>query len=498
MRKKVDNFLVKFFVILGIIIFFVALICVANNGFGFNSFLLLVAFLVFLVFFVKKRKEILVFLKEHKKFVVILAIFLVVLGFILRGTFIFIQGDFKINSTLSDTGVHWYGATQLVENGNLGREIGEYEKLYPYLFSYTGTLALFMSVFGNSYGSVLILNIVCDVISCLLLYILFYKWKKRKLVGLLAATAWAINPLQIVFCGLPLAIVIVNMFLIMAITLIYLSINFKNNLIKFLLFSLLAGGVVVTGNAFRPIFVVLLIAYILYWLTVVIKDRTKLKNAMLGCIAMIIGYLTIMGLPGILHQHFNQYFHGEKSHSGWSVFVGANYETKGVWNPDDRDYFFGPILVEQAKGDTDVASSIILKRAFLRYGEMVVSGKIFQHFANKITVLFGDVNNSIYDLPYVFDFSSKNFLYRILQDLILIYYYFVIFIIGWHVVEVIRKKKLNCDDPFRLFLVISLLGLFAASMLVEVMNRYSLPLITILLVFAIDLFVTKRNVKGVL
>jgi hypothetical protein len=47
-------------------------------------------------------------------------------------------------------------------------------------------------------------------------------------------------------------------------------------------------------------------------------------------------------VPILLHKRFNPFFHGEKGHIGWSVFVGANYGTKGVWNPKDRDYFFTP------------------------------------------------------------------------------------------------------------------------------------------------------------
>ena len=492
-REKISNFLIYFIVNFTSLLFFLTFIFVINKGIAFNSFFLLIVFVGIIFIIINIKKEIIEYYKKHQMFICAVLIILIIIGFLLRFSFIFFKNRFFISTELSDTGVHWYGSNQLVKNGRLNKQIGEYEKLYPYLFSYTGTLAVFMLLFGTEYVSILLLNTICDIISCFSLYTLFCRWKNDKMIGLLAIVLWAISPLQIVFCGLPLAIVIVNTFLVLSITIFFLCFTNENNKLKLLKLSLLGGIILTIGNSYRPIFVVLLIAFFLYWFVLVLKDKKKTKKAIISCAGVIIGYLSMMRLPGLLHKTFNSFFHGEKSHIGWSVFVGANYSTKGVWNPKDRDYFFGPVLVNRARGDADIASSIILKKAFSRYKNMAIEGQLIHHFANKITILFGDVGNSIYDLPYVFRFSDKNMSYKLLQDVILIYYYSIIFIIGIFIMDQKKSKELGKVSSFRLLLIIIVLGLFSASMLVEVMNRYCLPFVTIFTILAIDLISTKKN-----
>lgn len=490
-RKKMAWFLS----VLAIMLYFLIVLLMLNNGLSFNYWVSLILFSILLFLCIRYRKRMLAFVMRHKVGVCAFMVSLIVVGFLSRFAFLLFQGSFHIDLTLSDTGVHWYGAQQIVELGGLGQEIGEYERLYPYLFSYTGVLSIFMSIFGKAYWSVLLLNIVCDVISCALLYVLFYSWKKNKNVGLLAATLWAINPLQIVFCGLPLAIVVVNMLLIVSVVTIYFSIYCCNKKIRLTVFPLLAGCMIAVGNAFRPIFIVLLIAYLVYCFLYVLKQKSDLRGLLISCIMMILGYLIVSIVPGFLHRQFNSYYHGERGRVGWSVFVGANYETMGVWSLDDSCYFFDDVLGERASGDVDVASSMVFNEAIGRYKEMFLNWQIVPHFLNKTSVLFTDVEDSIYDLPYAFNFSKENSLYMMSQDLILVYYYCIVCVIGWCIVSRIKRGRYGLlSSSFEKFLVIVILGLFAASMLVEAMNRYILPFIVILLILAIGLFYQDRKV----
>ena len=490
-KKKISNVLIYFLVYFTSVLFFLTIIFVINKGIAFNSISLLLVFVGIIFIIIKTKKELIEFYKKHQTLIRFIQIILIIIGFLLRFSFVFFQNKFFISTVLSDTGVHWFGANQLIKNGSFDKQIGEYEKLYPYLFPYTGSLALTMSLFGPRYISVLLLNTICDIISFFSLYILFYRWKNDKMIGLFAMVLWAINPLQIVFCGLPLAIVIVNTFLILSIAVFYLCFTNENNILKLIFFSFLGGIILSIGNSYRPIFVILLIAFWLYWFVLVLKDKKKTQNAIISCVAIIIGYIALRRVPILLHKRFNPFFHGEKGHIGWSVFVGANYGTKGVWNPKDRDYFFGPVLVDRARWNTDIASSIILKEAFLRYKRMAMHGELIEHFANKITILFGDVGNSIYDLPFAFLFPSRHIYYKLLKDVILIYYYSIVIIIGLSIVK--QMDSIELDSSFRLLLIIIVLGLFSASMLVEVMNRYSLPFITIFTILAIDLLSMKKN-----
>lgn len=64
------------------------------------------------------------------------------------------------------------------------------------------------------------------------------------------------------------------------------------------------------------------------------------KNASLliaGCIM-----LGALMLPtAIINGKINNYFEENimDNASGWSFFVGSNYESKGQWSATDRDYF---------------------------------------------------------------------------------------------------------------------------------------------------------------
>ena len=182
-REKLTNFFIYFFVDFTSVLYYYTIILIINKGIGFNSILLLLMFVGIIFIIIKNKKELIKFYKKHQIFICSVYIILIIFGFLLRFSFVYFQNRFYISTKLSDTGVHWYGSNQLVKNWTFNKVIGEYEKLYPYLFSYTGSLAYVMSLFGIGYVSVLLLNIICDIISYLSLYLLFYRWKNDKMIG---------------------------------------------------------------------------------------------------------------------------------------------------------------------------------------------------------------------------------------------------------------------------------------------------------------------------
>ena len=493
--KKLDKWALKFFSILGLIVYCLIIISVLNRGLGFNYLLvfIILAILLFLAF--KKRKNISKFYKKHLRATRILLIILLIFGLMARFSFVFVQSNFDIRDTLSDTGVHWYGAQQIIDDGKVDQEVGEYENIFPYLSSYTATLAASMSVFGKGYNAIVFSNVMFDLISCLCLYVLFSIWKEKKDIGLFAATVWAVNPLQVVFCGMPLAIVVVNTVVIISILCVFLILRYKDNWLKLCLSSGLLGTFLAIGNAYRPIFIVFLLVFFVFWLMTVLANKKEMKYAAMSCLIAIAGYLVVGVVPGILYSRINPYYSGSKSQAGWSFYVGANYETNGKWSSDDRDVFFGPVLVEQAEGDIVKANTIILLKGGKRYLETLSRGQFLSHFLNKTGVLFGDVNNSIYDLPYIFNFSKQSEKYKIIQDFVMGFYSILLGSLGYFIIGRVRKKEWLKQNTMMLFLVILISALFFASLLVEVMNRYSLPLITILIIIVLGLAFDGNNKK---
>lgn len=498
MREKGKCFVAwakNFFWILGFVVVLIIAATILNAGFEFSWWFVLAIASLIIWLCIKCRKRMMSFACGHKKMMRIIGLLCLILGIVLRFSFLLLQDRMNIRDLLSDTGTHWYGAQQLVDMGEFGQEIGDYESLFPYLFTYTGSLALSMRVFGNSYLAVVILNVFFDIVGAIGLYLLFAKWKKSKDVGLFAVVVWALNPLEIVFCGLPLAIVVVNVLFILAMLGMYGICNSLKNIKKLCFYAVLFGLVLTIGNAYRPFFVIFIIAMVVYLMLRALKDKSvwvaSFLCVLIASVIMVVGGVLIRSI----HSRFNPYYDGRRSQAGWSTYVGANYETHGKWSSDDRDAFFGPILVEEAGGDVNVGQSIALKNAISRYGGIVSHGRLITHFLNKTRVIFGDVRNAIYDVHNVFGVSKTNGIYNLIQDLNMIFY---LITFGLFFLSVfIRLKRRDeydnggDDNDYALVLVISFIGFFLAMLLMESMNRYSLPFITLMMVLAVGFVVDK-------
>ena len=498
-KKKEKGFVAwveRFFWVLCFVIILAIGATILNAGFEFKWWIVLILAGIFVWLCIKNRKRIFSFVCNHKRMMRILGLIALILGVVLRFSFLLMQDRVNIKDTLSDTGVHWYGAQQLVDTGEFDKEIGDYESMFPYLFTYTGSLAMSMKVFGNSYLAVVVLNVLFDVIGGIGLYLLFKKWKKSRDAGLLAVVVWALNPLEIVFCGLPLAIVVVNVLFILAMLSMYGICSSLKNTKKLCFYAIMFGLVLTVGNAFRPFFVIFLIATVIYLILHALKDKVFWKSS-ITCI-LIVSVIMIAGgiLIRTVHSRFNSYYDGRRSQAGWSVYVGANYETKGKWSSDDRDEFFGPVLIGEAGGDVNVGQSIAMKKAILRYGDIISHGRLISHFLNKVGVIFGDVRNSIYDVPTVFGISKMSGIYNLLQDFVTVFY---LIIFGLFFVFVFTKTKYGCkekdEEKYTLVLVISFIGFFLAMLLMESMNRYSLPFITLMMILALGLVVDRAKVS---
>lgn len=499
-KNKNKDFVVwakKFFWALCLVVVLVIGLTILNAGFEFFWWFVLVLAGILVWFCVIYRDKIMSFVRGHKKTIRIIGLICLVLGVILRFSFLLIQDKVDIKDVLSDTGAHWYGAQQLLDTGGFDKEIGDYESIFPFLFTYTGSLAISMRIFGSNYLAVVVLNVVFDVIGAIGVYLLFKKWKKSKDAGLFAAVVWALNPLEIVFCGLPLAIVVVNVLFILTILSMYGIYCSLKDIKKLCFYAIMFGLVLAVGNAYRPFFVIFMIAMVIYLMLRVLKNKTLWKPGII-CVLVASTMMIVGGaLIRTIHSQFNSYYDGRKSQAGWNMYVGANYDTQGKWNSDDRDVFFGPVLIDEAGGDVNVGQSIAMKKAILRYGEIILRGRLISHFLNKTRVIFGDVRNAIYDIPYVFGISKVNGLYNLLQDIIMIFY---LVVFGLFFVFVLMKTKCgskNNNNDFSLLLVISFIGFFLAMLLVESMNRYSLPFITLMLVlamgFVVDVVKTPRG-----
>lgn len=396
----------------------------------------------------------------------IVAIFFIV-GIIFRSLPLILNWNYTCINDLSDTGVHYFGAQELAE-GFLGENIVTYEKMYPYLFPYTFLLSIFVRLcFGHIDCAIILSNLFFDYCGIFLLYKILHKMKGKKnaVFGMLISL---VNPFSIIACWCSLNLIVVNFLLLLVITICINIIHKKANK-KFLLTCFALGIAVTLANYFRPLFSVVLIAMIIILFMRYLKDRDRiliLGILVMTCTMVILSQITNRAINKIVNENVMN------NTGGWNFYVGSNYESKGQWTASDRDYFFGEITPYYP---ADIAREMIMEKGIERYSDY--SLKMFiTHIANKMSVLFANEGNAIYDIRYCLGINNESALYLMCSSIVSLYFALITF---GSLLSCIFKRK---NDEDILLLRLLLLGFTAAFVLVEVMNRYTFIMYPVLII----------------
>lgn len=385
----------------------------------------------------------------------------IVIFAILARTYPLLTGmDYICQNDLSDTGVHYYAAQELFFGG-LEPNIVSYEKVYPFLMPYTVTLSCFNYLLNGHINLAIIVSNTCfDLLGCLFCYLALRRFSLR--TAKIGAFLWIVNPFSIVMCWLPLNIVVVNMLLSAAFysAVLFFSAFHRKKQYRFVLAGLF-GLAVFAANTFRPVFTVFMIAFVLTMFL------TEFENNKKDTLIAIVVAILLMAIPtGILHCIVKNTF-GEDLLSGcggWNFYVGSNYDSYGQWTREDCDHFFGEVLWAQTFSPTE-AHKIIKQEAVQRYLQLMPA-QLINHFANKASVLFSRSNGMAYDLGYALGLSGDRFLYRVISSCISLCFGALTLISSLWMVRSSKRNK-------NIFFTLCYMGLFAAFLLVEVMNRYS-------------------------
>lgn len=500
--EKVRKIFYQSIIIITTIILGWVLLLFLNQGIGLAPTILLFSIFILVVisgFLLHRQKyqDIFGWCKKHfptitrdKILKVGLAVALII-GLLARLSFLLIGDRYcSTEDTLSDNGVHWFYASKLVNGETIEPLEGLNEAVFPHLNTYSVTLAAFMNIFGTNYNAVLFSNLLFDLVATILIYVLLKMWKNQN-VARIGAVLWWLNPLEILFCGCSLAIVVTNMWVVIALLLGYLMLN-SLRLHKWLqiIFSAIGLGIAISiGNAYRPIFTVILIAFVLTAIFQILhRDKTPLKYSILSLIgSFVLIWLAQSGCSSVItviQRSNNPYAVSSSVGVGWSAFVGANYETHGHWSAEDSA-IFGQLLYGQPADETDVVAvqKQFLDLAIDRYKAMGIA-KIPLHLLNKSVTLFAN-NSETITWPVVtgFDLSYENPIYLSAHSLGVLFVVLCLVLSLWFCLGQFWQGKWQLDT-YTLFLALSFCGLMAASLLVEVMRRYIMPLLVILVLLS--------------
>ncbi len=408
------------------------------------------------------------FIRHHK--VALLSGGLVAVGLIARFCFLFFT-----YSPVSDPANFFYGAQSLLESGSLPDP--GYFALFPYLLPYTSLLTGAMRLFGDGLLAITILNTLFDLLNAFLFGWLYLrlsgrrfgdrsKVRNRLTFHPLASALYFIFPVHVIFSALSLPVIVVNTFILLTVVMAYLL--YRNRKSRaFFGFALLSGLILALGNLFRPFMAVGIIALLLLLTTWFLARHIGWRRALFGAALIIVPFLLFSRLTTAVFTRTL----GEPaaSSSGWSVFVGANAETRGEWNTTD----YAELVALRGQGlSAPEIHNIFMQRGLERWRVRSL-GSNLNLLAHKAVILGLEPTKNTYNLNSYPELTDTALLGGLLE-------LSSWFAIGGVIIWLFSRCRPRSSPVFFICLF-ALLGLLAALLLVEVSPRYFLPLWPLLL-----------------
>ena len=386
----------------------------------------------------------------------------------------------------SDPATFFSSAQSLAETGKL-LEPG-YVADFPYTYPYTVLLSWGIKLFGANHLPVIILNLLFDLISAFLIFVLVKSLSKktnRPWLPFFAGVIWLINPFTFAFSLLSLPVSLFNMLLILSIYMVKWVLHYLDSKSLALLgVSALTGIVFGVANSVRPLAAVFIIAisiiYLLYLLGHA-KIFTGIKLAT-SLVAIFFFYSLInIFFSNAVESATHKPTPGNAS--GWSIFVGTNLKTAGQWSAED--------LAIRRKVTTTTATpqethDAMLHKAIDRFSAYTSSEKL-ELVTKKTFVLGGQQSQSIYNLNSYPAIKNRPWLFKLMTYACAIFTWLTLILSAVFLYSLYTSKFILASSygSTVLFLALAFSGLFAAQLLTEVSSRYFAPFFVFVVMFAV-------------
>lgn len=451
----------------------------------YNFMYLVIAIAIFITYVLVKKKKINLENRMLKRIIFGMAIVGIVGGIALRIclTFISYIEPFSDYLTFYANAVSYANTSNFVNN--------DYISLFPYLSPYIFVLGNIFKILGTGYKSVVIFNVFLDILSGIILFLTF-RDKENKLKGITILAIWMINPFNIFWCCFAAPITIVNFFFVVAISIFEKREKLRENNKKFLAISVLLGTVLGIANQFRPIFIIAVIALIIYELYKILFEKENSKIiSIVGILIVICMYFVLGKIIFFSMQKVNKLEFAKSS--GWTIYLGANLEAKGTWNSEDSAFL--STVIDEKGADSESVQKYLMDAAIDRYKENGLKNNIIL-MKDKFEVLTGDMAKySVEAWWYIQELLQNERINTILMAFTKVVYVVLLFV---NILAVYDNKNIK-RQKFYLLLV---MGLIASHLLVEVSPRYNLhvtvpmQIIMILLLFENKKYVERCDEKG--
>lgn len=392
---------------------------------------------------------------------------LVILGILLRIMYFFLNYD-VITVPVGDPVGHYNFVQSFLKEHSLLRNY-EYLHKFSYLLPYFFLLSYTTSIIKNFKISFLILNIIFEIISCKYLYKLNRNYDKEKAKW--SIILYLLNPFDIAYFGIGLNIILVNMLIILVVYNLNILIIKRNITVcrkmKVILFLLLL-------NLTRPFSIIFIIALLLCEL-VINNNRSQKGKFKIIIILSVIYFIFNFFSSKIL---YNYYFKAPevKKKIAWSIYTGLNFETMGTFSHSDSEEY--DLILQKNNYDFSKTNDIIFNKAKERFFKYSLR--------EKIKLIKGKFKNLTFvgTVPKETKNVYKNIIEKNnnISTFFFVYTLITLFFILKKSKIMLQEEKKNID----VYLIILFNGLITSFLLVEVMPRYFMPMLTVLLIYLTD------------
>lgn len=414
------------------------------------------------------------------KYFTIIALSVITMFGILARLYLFFRFSY---SPISDP-LSFYDAGQKIASGQ-GMLNNAYSAFFPYLAAYNNILGFSMRFVSDPWLAVTLLNTVFDIGGAIIIYLLTRKLTTPKShLPIIAFGVWLLNPLNIVQSVISLPLIVVNFFIITIIFLVYLigqeAVKLKTKLT--LILASLLGVTMGYGNCFRPVFIIAIIALLLLFIYVFItNERTSRLLILLG-----LSFLLVVSIfSGI--QKLNLSFVTKETGivaasnaSGWSVYVGSNWENDGGWNQADQDKIVEICKNSLNNGDCQEKlqrAGIERYKSYGLTGTLSLLGRKLYKFSSGQY----DTYNANQSLSYYANSRTAKIINIYINLFIAALFLLSAKFLYYSAKNVASKKEIV---PITLFASILMLGFFFSSVLIEAAPRYAWVMYPIFVLFA--------------
>lgn len=466
---------------------------------GLYSFAVIAVFtliILFMLFGGKLRNKTAVFLSKvfSIKYFAVIALSAVILISVLIRLYFYRHFSF---TPISDPITFFDAAQKIASGGNLHGD--SYTAFLPFLAAYENLLGFAMKLIHNSWLAIITLNTVFDIAAAFAIYFTVKMIAKpHSKLPIVAFAVWLLSPFNILFSLVSLPIIVVNFFIAATVLLLLLLIKVarEKKVIRSLLIAILIGVTIGLGNAFRPVFVVMLVALflVLCYIFMSSKNRTKLPLLLSSIFVIIVAVFLgaqQLNLAIVAKQTGIQ---PAQNSTGWNIFVGANSATDGKWSHEDE------VRLNQICNGTrnyEECHKKLRDAALERYKGYGITGTA--NLLVRKLYIFSSNQSNVYNPNLSIDnyaHSTAQKLFNVYLTLFLIGLFFLSF---WFFYQTARETLTNnAASPALLFIALSIVGLFLSAMLVEVSERYAqtmYPLFIIAAVLGLGVWKNKPSKK---